>query len=141
MIFFLTRRVKNDSNYFHECVIEKFLRIQSLDQQIKIYEYFSFDNRAQNVLSLSIFRHDTTTCQILAICRTIVMYKECVFWRINKSCKALSSNFQIVKSEGQRFEASSEVDIILSPALDTSKYDRYFFHSLVLYFKLFFYVI
>ena len=40
MIFFLGRRIKNDSNYFHECVIEKFLRIQSLDQQIKIYEYF-----------------------------------------------------------------------------------------------------
>ena len=38
--FFLGRRIKNDSNYFHECVIEKFLRIQSLDQQIKIYEYF-----------------------------------------------------------------------------------------------------
>ena len=51
------------------------------------------------------------------------------------------SNFQIVKSEGQRFEAWSEVNIILSPKLVTSKYDRYFFHSFVLYFKLFVYVI
>ena len=55
MIFFLGRRIKNDSNYFHECVIEKFLRIQSLDQQIKIYEYFSFDNRAQKSLSFFIY--------------------------------------------------------------------------------------
>ena len=55
MIFFLCRRIRNDSNYFHECVIEKFLRIQSLDQQIKIYEYFSFDNRAQNSLSFFIY--------------------------------------------------------------------------------------
>ena len=36
------------------------LSIQSLDQQIKIYEYFSFDNRAQNSLSfLTISSHDT----------------------------------------------------------------------------------
>ena len=55
MIFFLGRRIKNDSHYFHECVIEKFLRIQSLDQQIKIYEYFSFDNGAQKSLSFFIY--------------------------------------------------------------------------------------
>ena len=104
---------------------------------------FSFDNRAQNSLSFFIYFQTghLTTFQILAICRAIVIYKQCVFWRINESCKVLRSNFQIVKSEGQRFEASSEVDIILSPTLNTSKYDRYFFHSLLLYFKLFFYVI